>query len=182
MGLAHPLSVLTIGVVTYIIYGMSPLQDELQQRRPFRSLEEEAALNLARTMSLLEDQSVAFLRDHGLTPSQYNVLRILRGAGDEGLGRNEIGERMISRAPDITRLLDRMEAAGLVHRQRSTTDRRCVPTVITEKGRALVDALDKPNADMQHAHFGHLTAGQLHTLIETLTQIRERITSAVAAD
>jgi DNA-binding MarR family transcriptional regulator len=154
---------------------MTRLQDELQQRRPFRNLEEEATLNLFRTVSLLEGLSTAFLRDHGLTPSQYNVLRILRGAGDAGLGRNEIGERMIDRAPDITRMLDRMEQAGLVHRERSTTDRRCVPTVLTAEGRAIVDALDQPNADIQHAYLGHLSQEQLLTLIETLTQIRERI-------
>ncbi|GGO38873.1 MarR family winged helix-turn-helix transcriptional regulator [Deinococcus humi] len=152
---------------------MTSLLDELQQRRPFRSREEEAALNLFRTVSLIEEVTSDFLRQHDLTSSQYNVLRILRGAGEAGLGRNEIGERMIKRAPDITRLLDRMEAAGLVHRQRSTTDRRCVPTVLTDKGRALVDALDEPNAAMQHAQFGHLSEGQLLTLIETLTQIRE---------
>ncbi|MFC4640407.1 MarR family winged helix-turn-helix transcriptional regulator [Deinococcus hohokamensis] len=155
---------------------MNPLLDELKQRTPFRSLEEEAALNLARTVTLLEDRGAEFLREHGLTTSQYNVLRILRGAGDAGLGRNEIGERMLSRAPDITRLLDRMEAAGLVKRERSTTDRRCVPTVLTEQGRALVDALDEPMAANQHAHFGHLSQGQLLTLIETLTQIRDRLT------
>ena len=156
---------------------MTSLRDELQQRRPFRSLEEEAALNLFRTVSLIEEGTNDFLREHGLTPSQYNVLRILRGAGETGLGRNEIGERMLKRAPDITRLLNRMEAAGLVHRQRSTTDRRCVPTVLTDKGHALVDALDRPNAELQHAQFGHLSEGQLLTLIETLTQIRERMTS-----
>ncbi|UBV45425.1 MarR family transcriptional regulator (plasmid) [Deinococcus taeanensis] len=156
---------------------MTPLRDEIQQRRPFRSLEEEAALNLFRTVSVIEEVMSDFLREHGLTPSQYNILRILRGAGDAGLGRNEIGERMLKRAPDMTRLLDRMEAAGLVLRQRSTTDRRCVPTLLTEKGRALVDALDKPNAALQDAQFAHLSHGQLLTLIETLTQIRERLTA-----
>ncbi|SMB82669.1 MarR family winged helix-turn-helix transcriptional regulator [Deinococcus hopiensis] len=151
---------------------MGSLQDELQQRRPFRSLEEEAALNLMRTVSLLDERGTELMRQYGLTLSQYNVLRILRGAGEAGLGRNQIGDRMITRAPDITRLLDRMEAAGLVHRVRSTADRRCVPTLLTDKGRALVDALDGPSAALQHANFGHLSQGQLITLIETLTQIR----------
>lgn len=154
------------------------LRDEIHQQRPFRSLEEEAGLNLLRTAQLLADQGEAFYREYGLNPTQYNVLRILRGAGDAGLGRNEIRDRLLTRMPDVTRLLDRMEEAGLVRRERSATDRRCVPTVLTEQGRALVDALDEPVADMQQRRFGHLTPGQLHTLIEILTQVRSRITGS----
>jgi DNA-binding MarR family transcriptional regulator len=151
------------------------LQDELQQRRPFQSLEEEAALNLYRTASLLTDIGEAFYRQHGLTATQYNVLRILRGAGEAGLGRNDIRERLVGRMPDVTRLLDKMEEAGLVQRERSHADRRCVPTVLTPEGRALVNRLDEPVAALQHQQLGHLTPGQLHSLIETLTQIRSRI-------
>ncbi|PYE50545.1 MarR family winged helix-turn-helix transcriptional regulator [Deinococcus yavapaiensis] len=151
------------------------LRDEIQQHQPFRSLEEEAALNLFRTTQLLADRGEAFYREHGLTPTQYNVLRILRGAGDGGLGRNEIRERLLSRMPDVTRLLDKMEDMELVRRVRSTTDRRCVPTALTEKGRALVDAMDEPVAAMHREQFGHLTPGQLHTLVEIMTQIRARL-------
>ncbi len=151
------------------------LRDEIQQRSPFRSLEEEAALNLHRTAQLLADYGEAVMREYGLTPTQYNILRILRGAGDGGLGRNEIRERLLSRMPDVTRLLDKMEDMGLVTRVRSTTDRRCVPTALTEKGRALVDSLDEPVAAMQHEQFGHLTPGQLHSLVEILTLIRARV-------
>lgn len=152
------------------------LRDEIRQGRPFHSLEEEAALNLYRTAQMLTDLNEAFYRQHDLTPTQYNVLRILRGAGDAGLGRNEIRERLVSRMPDVTRLLDRMEEAGLVRRGRSATDRRCVPTVLTGKGRALVDGLDEPVAALNRRQFGHLTPGQLHSLIETLTHIRSRLT------
>jgi DNA-binding MarR family transcriptional regulator len=151
------------------------LREEIQQARPFQSLEEEANLNLFRTVQLIAETSTQLFRQHGLTPTQYNVLRILRGAGESGLGRNDIRDRLIDRMPDVTRLLDKMEEAGLVCRQRSTTDRRCVPTLLTEKGKALVDKLDEPVAAMQHEQFGHLTPGQLHTLIETLTQIRSRL-------
>ncbi|MFB9990465.1 MarR family winged helix-turn-helix transcriptional regulator [Deinococcus oregonensis] len=151
------------------------LQDELHQRRPFQSLEEEAALNLYRTTSLLADMFEVFYRQHGLTATQYNVLRILRGAGEAGLGRNDIRERLVGRMPDVTRLLDKMEEAGLVQRERSHVDRRCVPTVLTPKGRALVDELDEPVAALQHRQLGHLTPGQLHTLIETLTLIRLQV-------
>lgn len=151
------------------------LRDEIQQARPFRSLQEEAALNLFRTAQLLADRSEAFYREYDLTPTQYNVLRILRGAGVPGLGRNEIRARLLGRMPDVTRLLDKMEDAGLVRRVRSTTDRRSIPTALTEKGRRQVDLLDGPVAEMQQEQFGHLTTGQLHSLIETLTQIRERL-------
>jgi DNA-binding MarR family transcriptional regulator len=151
------------------------LREEIQQSKPFRSLEEEVSLNLFRTVQLLAETNMQLLRQHGLTPAQYNVLRILRGAGDTGLGRNDIRDRLLDRMPDVTRLLDKMEEAGLVRRERSATDRRCVPTVLTEKGKALVDELDAPVAAMQHKQLGHLTPGQLHTLIETLTQIRSRL-------
>ncbi|WP_045234966.1 MarR family winged helix-turn-helix transcriptional regulator [Deinococcus pimensis] len=151
------------------------LQTEIQQQRPFRSLEEEAALNLYRTAQLLADRDEARLREYGLTPTQYNILRILRGAGDGGLRRIETRERLLTRMPDVTRLLDRMEDMGLVTRVRSTTDRRCVPTALTGKGRALVDSLDEPVAAMQHAQFGHLTPGQLHSLIEILSLIQVRL-------
>ncbi|MFC4454797.1 MarR family winged helix-turn-helix transcriptional regulator [Deinococcus sonorensis] len=155
---------------------MTTLREEIHQQRPFRNLEEEAALNLFRTTQLIADRGEAFYQQHGLTPTQYNILRILRGAGDAGLGRNEIRERLLTRMPDVTRLLDKMEDAGLVQRVRSTTDRRCVPTALTPKGRTLVDQLDEPVAALHHEHFGHLTPGQLHTLIEIMTQIRGRLT------
>ncbi|PYE49497.1 MarR family winged helix-turn-helix transcriptional regulator [Deinococcus yavapaiensis] len=151
------------------------LREEIQQQRPFQSLEEEALLNLHRTAQLLADQSELFLREYGLSPTQYNVLRILRGAGDGGLGRNDIRDRLLSRMPDVTRMLDKMEEMGLVSRVRSTTDRRCVPTALTEKGRTLVDSLDEPLAALHHAQFGHLTPGQLYSLIEVLSLIRKRL-------
>lgn len=154
---------------------VTTLREEIQQTKPFRSLEEEANLSLFRTVHLLADANARLLRQHSLTFTQYNVLRILRGAGDAGLGRNDIRDRLLDRMPDVTRLLDKMEEAGLVRRERSSTDRRCVPTVLTEKGRSLVDELDAPVAAVQHEQFGHLTAGQLHTLIETLTQIRSHL-------
>ena len=152
------------------------LREEIYQLHPFRSLEEEAALNLYRTTHLLAEAGEFFYRQHELTPTQYNVLRILRGAGDAGLGRNDIRERLLGRMPDVTRLLDKMEEAGLVRRERSTADRRSVPTVLTANGRDLVNALDEPVAALQQRQFGHLTRGQLHTLIETLTQLRAQLT------
>ncbi|GEM48677.1 MarR family winged helix-turn-helix transcriptional regulator [Deinococcus cellulosilyticus] len=150
------------------------LKEDLQQQG-FKTLEEEAMLNLARTMVLLEDHSTQVIHQYGITPTQYNVLRILRGAGSDGLCRNQIRDRMLDRMPDMTRLLDRMEDAGLVERERSTSDRRQVPTRLTEKGLDIVNKLDDPVHQSQQEAFGHLSRGQLITLIETLTQIREKL-------
>jgi DNA-binding MarR family transcriptional regulator len=147
---------------------MPTLREELRQQKPFRSLREEALLNIARTEAVARERLERVLAPHGLTMTQYNVLRILRGAGTNGLCRNEIGQRLISRMPDVSRLLDRMEAAGLVSRVRSTEDRRLVNTTLTSKGRKLVDALDDDIADAQAEQVGHMTKVQLRTLIDLL--------------
>ncbi len=155
---------------------MSPTPGhEIGQQRSSVTLEEEAALSLYRTSQLLLDLNEAFFREHGFTPSQYNVLRILRGAGEGGLGRNEIRERLVNRMPDVTRLLDRMEEAGLVRRERSLADRRYVPTVLTEQGLALVNKMDGPVIESHRSHLGHLSPGKLHSLIEILALIRAHV-------
>src|SRR3990172_9879074 len=102
------------------------LQSELRQRKPFSSLEQEAMLSIARTAAQLEHTTAEALKPHGITPTQYNALRILRGAGAEGLCRNEVRDRLLARVPDATRLLDRLEAMGLVLRAREGEDRRFV--------------------------------------------------------
>jgi DNA-binding MarR family transcriptional regulator len=112
------------------------------------------------------------LRPFGVSATQFNVLRILRGAGPDGLCRNEVRDRLVTRMPDVTRLLDRMEEAGLVNRVRSTSDRRQVRTQLTPRGREVVDALDAPVADEHHRRLGHLSAEQLRTLIDLLTAAR----------
>jgi DNA-binding MarR family transcriptional regulator len=104
--------------------------------------------------------------------SQYNVLRILRGSEQEGLCRNALRDRMLSRMPDVTRLLDRMEDAGLVSRTRDAEDRRLVTTRITEQGRQLLDDLEVAVAGEHQRHLGHLSEAQLRTLIELLTEAR----------
>lgn len=152
------------------------LRDEIQQNKPFHSLEEEVSLNLFRTVHLLEDANQALFQRYGVSAVQYNVLRILQGAGEAGLGRNQIRERMISKMPDVSRLLERMEDADLVRRKRSSTDRRCVPTTLTDKGRQILEVLAEPLSDLQHQQFSQLSLGQLHVLVETLTQIRNSLT------
>jgi DNA-binding MarR family transcriptional regulator len=106
--------------------------------------------------------------------TQYNVLRILRGAGRAGLCRNEIRDRLISRMPDVSRLLDRMEGAGLISRVRSEQDRRLVNTTLTTKGRNLVDALDDDVAESQAELLGHMSEKQLRALVELLGLARSR--------
>ena len=153
---------------------MADLREELQQRRPFGSPQEEAFLNVARTDAVLRAAVERLLEPHGVSIAQYNVLRILRGAGPDGLCRNEIRDRLITRMPDVTRLLDRMAAAGMITRDRGEEDRRQVRTRLTEHGRALVDSLDAPVAAEHHRLLGHLDDGQLRTLNQLLVAARNR--------
>ncbi len=148
------------------------LRDEIQQRRPFTSREQEAHLNIVRTAGVLGDGFEQLLKPSGLTGAQYNVLRILRGAGPDGLCRNELRDRLLSRMPDVTRLLDRMEAAGLVDRVRETEDRRMVRTHLTVEGRRLVDALDAAVSAEHERRLGHLSGAELRTLTDLLTKVR----------
>lgn len=148
------------------------LRREIRQQKPFASLAQEAHLNIQRTQAAIDDGLEQLLKAHGISGTQYNVLRILRGAGHDGLCRQEIADRLLTRMPDVTRLLDRMEEAGLVERERSTTDRRVVSTRLTKTGRSLVDSLDAPVMEEHQRVLGHLSATQLQTLIELLTLAR----------
>ena len=118
------------------------LQDEIKQTKPFRSAEEEAYLSIVRTAAVLEHSLAQALKAFEITPTQYNVLSILRGAGHDGLCRNEVGGRLVAAMPDVTRLLDRMEHCGLIVRQRGTADRRVVSTKLTKKGLEIVGRID----------------------------------------
>jgi DNA-binding MarR family transcriptional regulator len=149
------------------------LRAELQQKKPFSSLEQEATLSIARTEAALREPIEELLKKSDVSLAQYNVLRILRGAGPEGLTRNEIRDRLINRMPDVTRLLDRMEEAGWVSRAREMEDRRCVATHLTRSGRTLVDSLDGPVQEEHERRLGHMTKTQLRTLIELLSLARE---------
>lgn len=152
---------------------MTPdLRSELRQQKPFGSLAHEAFLSVARTEAVLSDGIEWLLEPHGLTLTQYNVLRVLRGAESAGLCRNEIRDRLITRMPDVSRLLDRMEAAGLISRVRSSEDRRQVNTTLTAKGRKLVDQLDAPMAREHERQFKRLDAKQLKSLIDLLALAR----------
>jgi DNA-binding MarR family transcriptional regulator len=152
---------------------MADLQHEIKQPKPFRSPEAEVFLNLLRTSTLLVGALSDLLREHDLTQPQYNVLRILRGAGAHGLPSGEIGGRMVTREPDVTRLLDRMEARGLVARERGTVDRRVVTVRATVEGLRKVDALDAPVQEMHARQLAHLSPDELRTLNALLERARE---------
>jgi DNA-binding MarR family transcriptional regulator len=150
------------------------LRDEIQQTKPFTSLQEEALLNIVRTSAAMTDEMEDLLKARGITNTQYNVLRILRGAEPDGLCRNELRDRMLTRMPDVTRLLDRMEQAGLVARSRDNEDRRLVSTRITAAGRKVVDELDAPVQGFHQRRMAHVSEEQLQALIDLLTLARDR--------
>lgn len=153
---------------------MTPdLQAELKQTKPFGSLEEEALLNIVRTSNMLSDAFEQLLKPHGITGTQYNVLRILRGAEPNGLCRNEVRDRLLSRMPDATRLLDRMEEAGLVSRARDEEDRRLVTTRISAEGQRLLNDLEDGVEEERQRWLGHLSQKQLRKLIKVLTLVRD---------
>lgn len=149
------------------------LRDEILQRRPFTSLHQEAYLNLGRTFVALERGLEQILRQHGVSGAQYNVLRILRGAGTEGLGRNEIRDRLVTHMPDVTRMLDRLEALGFIRRVRCPSDRRQMLTFLTDAGRAVLAQLDAPIAAEHERQLGHLGEERLRSLIALVTLARQ---------
>lgn len=148
------------------------LRDEIRQTRPFRSAGHEAVLALLRTTDVLGRFFAQVLEPHGITMQQYNVLRILRGAGPEGLPTLAIGERMVERTPGVTRLLDRLEARGWVRRQRAEDDRRRVDCFLTDAGRELLARLDRPIETADRDAVAALTEREQRTLIRLLAKIR----------
>jgi DNA-binding MarR family transcriptional regulator len=148
------------------------LKDEIRQNKPFSGPQQEALLNLRRTAGYIEHSAQQIFRQKGLTESQYNVLRILRGAGDEGLRCSEIGERMITPDPDVTRLIARLERRRLVARKRDNHDRRVVHIRISSAGSELLTELDPDVEKSAVALLGHLSAEKLSALIDLLEEVR----------
>lgn len=148
---------------------------ELVQKRPFRNAGTEASMGILRTADILRRRIEVLLVEHDITLQQYNVLRILRGAGAEGLHTLAIAERMVERAPGITRLLDRLEARGLVDRERRTDDRRCVVCRLTRAGTKLMAELD-PVIEAEEDRLGALLAAkQWRELIALLDALRSAL-------
>lgn len=148
------------------------LKAEIKQRKPFAGPEAEVYLNLLRTAEVLSQDAERMLKPYGLTGTQYNVLRILRGAGRDGLACGEVSGRMVTHDPDITRLLDRLEARGLVTRARQKRDRRVITTRITPAGLEILKKLDGPVAGWHRRALGHLGAARLRALVELLEAAR----------
>jgi len=152
----------------------SELQEELKQARPFKSLKEEAHLSIQRTAALLEHAFEGALKPHGITATQYNVLRILRGSEPDGLCRSEIAQRLVRQVPDVTRLLDRLEDTKLIVRRRGGEDRRYVVTRITRGGLQLLEQVQHRIDEIHGAQLGHLDELQLRNLISLLAAVRRR--------
>ncbi|MEW4453220.1 MarR family transcriptional regulator [Bremerella sp. JC817] len=151
------------------------LKDELKKRDPFESKEQEAILNILRTSDLFHNRLGRLLRDYGLTGSQYNVLRILRGEG-KPLPSLEIAGRLIQVVPAITGLIDRLEKQELVSRVRCEKDRRVVYVAITDKALEILANIDQPLMDAHKRLMGHLTEVELQQLIDLLEKSRAAVT------
>lgn len=149
------------------------LQAEMGQRRPFKSRRQEAAVALLRTASVVTRAFARLVEPSGLSWAQYNALRIIRGAGRGGLPTLAIRERMIDEGTTITRLLDKLEAADLIQRERSEPDRRQVRCTVTDAGRRLLDGLDPKVDALDEAVVGFLSPARLDEFVRVLEEIRE---------
>ena len=154
------------------------LQQELRKKRPFDSPEEETVLILLRTNDRMQIHYVRLFREHGLTPSQYNILRILRGEGCP-LPSLELADRTITVVPGITGLIDRLEASGLVVRERSTEDRRVVFVAVTPRGLQVLADLDQPLRTLHCRLLGHLSREEMGELNRLLEKARQGCAEAV---
>jgi DNA-binding MarR family transcriptional regulator len=137
-------------------------------------LEDQIFVVLLKAADSLAAEADQLIKANGLTSAQYNVLRILRGAGADGLPCNTISERMISRDPDMTRLLDRMEKRELITRERQKEDRRVVKARITDPGLKLLKKMDAPIRELHKGQFAHMTSPRLKTLMDLLTEVGAR--------
>ena len=155
---------------------MPPLQHEIGKKRPFDEPTQELFLAIMRTAAVLEADGAQLFRDAELSGATYNVLRILRGAGADGMPTLEIGTRMIERTPGVTRLIDRMEKKALVTRQRDRGDRRQVICRITERGLALLKKLDKPIDGLEDAAMAALSDAEVEALLPLLNKVRLQLT------
>jgi len=154
------------------------MQAEIKQGKPFVHPEEELFLSLVRTADILGRNTSDLLKEHGLSTAQYNVLRILRGAAPNGLSCGEINARMITRDPDVTRLLDRLEFRRLISRSRDPEDRRIVSVCISPEGLALLEPIDQPMVEIHKKQLGFLSHEEIQKVLEQLARIRENMEAA----
>ena len=155
---------------------MSLIQQHLKQQRGFQTLEEEVFLGLILVADRMMEPWSRYLKETAdLTTVQYNVLRILRGAGSEGIGAGEIGERLIARSPDVTRLIDRLEKRGLVSRRKDGDDRRAVRVFITQDGLDRIAALDQASRQKMADALHHLGRERLESMRSILELVLQRV-------
>lgn len=152
--------------------GPRSIKDTISQTKPFESVEQEVFLNLVRTTDLVTEHATAPIRSSGLTVQQYNVLRILRGAGEAGLQTYQVVERMVTRAPNITRLVDKLENKKMLTRTRSLEDRRVVTLQVTKQGLTLLEKLDVPQLEALRSAMRGLDADENGTLGDLLNRLR----------
>lgn len=157
------------------------LQNELKKRKPFESPEIEAILNLLRTADRFQNRFGRLFREYGLTTSQYNVLRILRGEG-KPLPSLEIASRMVQVVPAITGLIDRLEKQDLVKRERCKEDRRVVYVELTDMATELLKQIDEPDVELHKQLMGHLTRKELKELSRLLVKARESLQEEGSGD
>jgi DNA-binding MarR family transcriptional regulator len=150
----------------------SRLQVEIKQTRPFASRTQEAFLGILKTADILRRQSISVLTPTGLSHEQYNILRILRGAGKDGLPTLEVASRLIEQSPAITRTLDKLESKGLIRRERCEQDRRQVLCYILPAGLELLAKLDRPITEADARGLVHLSERELEQLIGLLDRVR----------
>ena len=153
----------------------SALQKELRKKQPFDSIEQEATLNLFRSSDFLQAEFQRLFSEYGISSPQFNVLRILRGLGGDGASCQEIADQMITRTPDITRLVDRLEQAGFVQRGRTAEDRRLVLVRILPAGLELLTRLDTPVLELHKKTLAHLNYEELTQLNNLLVKVRQGI-------
>jgi MarR family transcriptional regulator, organic hydroperoxide resistance regulator len=151
---------------------MGSIRDEIRQTRPFASAADEAVVTLLGTADRVRTALSQVVEAHGITLQQYNVLRILRGAGEEGLPTLDIASRMIEHSPGVTRLLDRLERRRLVRRVRCPEDRRQVLCHATEPARRLLAGLERPMAEASRAFLAALDASRTEELVRSLDALR----------
>jgi DNA-binding MarR family transcriptional regulator len=171
--LSEAILLLTIIVITSILFAVAAKAQKVAGRTgPIGGREEDVYLSMLRTVERLSRGVAETLAGADLTPTQYNALRILRGAGDAGASCTEVGERMVTKDSDVTRLLDRLEARGLISRGREAADRRRVVARITDEGLRVLGGLDGPVEETHRSQLGHLGEKQLATLCRLLKAAR----------
>jgi MarR family transcriptional regulator, organic hydroperoxide resistance regulator len=156
------------------------LKREIRQKKPFGSPEQELFLEIQRTADVLMRGLEELLKTSGLTQTQYNVLRILRGAGPAGLTCHEVAGSMVTHDPDVTRLLDRLESRQFIARSRSAGDRRVIRVCITAGGLELLAVLDQPVLDLHRSQLGRLGGERVRRMIDSLEETRSSLLAETA--